>query len=217
MVKQSSDAVKPRGMLMTMVTPPLVIGIAGPSCSGKTSLARALAGRLPGGGVVFELDWYYHDQSGRSLDDIDVDSPAAIDHNLAITQLRRLAAGHAIERPAYDYHAHARAPEGVIVQPAANIIVEGLFALYWWEVGELLDYAIFIDAGHDTCLSRRIARDTRERGRSADKVTRQYREQVQPMYEQYVRPTREHAGLILDGEQSLDTLVGYVEDWMEDE
>jgi uridine kinase len=192
-----------------------VIGIAGPSCSGKTTLARRLAAGLPGGGLVFELDWYYHDQAGVSVDAINVDIPTAIDHRLAITQLRRLIDGQAIERPAYDYATHTRRPQGVMVRPAANIIVEGLFALYWPEVGELLDYAIFIRADHDICLKRRIERDTRERGRTADEVARQFHDKVEPMYEKHVHPTWEHAGLILDGAQSIDDLVGHVEDWLQ--
>jgi uridine kinase len=193
---------------------PLVIAIAGPSCSGKTSLARRLAGRLPGGGLVFELDWYYHDQSGRTIEEIDVDVPDAIDHDLLVRHLGRLIDGRAVERPVYDYATHTRASEGAAIEPAANVVVEGLFALYWPELRALLDRSIFILAGHDTCLERRIARDTRERGRTREQVTRQYHAKVEPMYERYVHPTRDHAGLLLDGLDPIDTLLRKTLDWL---
>lgn len=195
-----------------MADRPRVIGIAGPSCSGKTSLARRLAEYLPGGGLVVELDWYYHDQTGASLEEIDVDVPGAIDHELLVSHLRRLIDGHAVERPAYDYVTHTRASEGVTVQPAANLIVEGLFALYWPELRDLLDHSVFILAGDATCLPRRIARDTRERGRTEEQVTRQYNDKVKPMYDRYVHPTRGNADLLLSGKHSVESMImGVVE------
>lgn len=193
---------------------PLVIAIAGPSCSGKTTLARHLAERLPGGGLVFELDWYYHDQSGHGVDEIDVDVPDAIDHTLAVSQLRRLIDGHAVERPDYDYAAHARAATGIRVAPAASIVVEGLFALYWPELRALYDHSVFITLDHAICLQRRIDRDTRERGRTIDDVMRQYHRKVRPMYEQYVHPTRHEAELILHGIEPVESLVDEVERWI---
>jgi uridine kinase len=193
---------------------PLVIGIAGPSCSGKTTLAHRLAERLPGDGIVFELDWYYHDQSGHTVDDIDVDVPEAIDHTLAVSHLRRLADGYAVERPAYDYATHARAARGVSLAPADTIVVEGLFALYWPELRELYDHAVFVLAEDSVCLQRRIARDTHERGRTIDDVMRQYHRKVRPMYEQYVHPTRHDADLMVHGIEPVEELVGQVENWL---
>lgn len=193
---------------------PLVIGIAGPSCSGKSTLARGLAKRLPGDSRVIEMDWYYRDQSGRSTDEIDVDIPEAIEHALLISHLERLIAGEAVERPIYDYATHSRAPEGVVIYPAANLVVEGLFALYWPELLSLLDHAVFIDADIGECLTRRIERDVRERGRSAADVTRQFHRKVVPMYERHVRPTRIHADRVLDGGAPppaiLDRLLAYL-------
>lgn len=188
-----------------------VIGIAGPSCSGKTMLARTLAGRLPGGGVVFELDWYYRDQSGRDIDDIEVDVPDAIDHDLAVAQLQRLAGGETIERPVYDYATHSRAQNRVALSPAPHIVADGLFALYWPPLRALYDLSVFIDADAETCLRRRIARDTRERGRSADSVTRQFHARVWPMFEHHVLPTRTHAGLVLDGSREVNDLATVVQ------
>jgi uridine kinase len=193
---------------------PLVIGIAGPSCSGKTTLARGLCQRLPGGGLVFELDWYYHDQFGHTVDDIDVDVPEAIDHELAVSQLHRLVEGHAVERPDYDYATHSRAPRGVPVQPAANIVVEGLFALYWSELRAVFRHSIFVLAEDAICLQRRIERDTRERGRSVEDVVRQYHRKVKPMYESHVHPTRHHAGLVLHGVEAIGTLLDRAVEWI---
>jgi uridine kinase len=170
---------------------------------------------MPGGGLVFELDWYYHDQSDHGIDDIDVDIPAAIDHELAVAHLRRLAGGHAVERPDYDYHTHSRARAGVTIDPAPAIIVEGLFALYWEELRAVLDHGIFIQADHDLCLERRIARDTRERGRTAEQVKRQFREKVEPMFERYVAPSRRHAGLLLDGAGTMDAMIDRATTWLE--
>jgi len=184
-----------------------VVGIAGPSCSGKTALARRLAEKLPGRTAVIELDWYYRDQSGHSLDDIDVDVPEAIDDALAVVQLERLVDGHAVERPVYDYTTHARTGETVRVEPAEFYIVEGLFTLYWDSLRRLLGASIYIDADHGICLARRIGRDTRERGRTLEEVMRQYHHRVRPMAEKFVVPTARHADLILPGTDPVDSLA----------
>jgi uridine kinase len=186
---------------------PFVVGIAGPSCSGKTSLARRLAGRVAGSAVVFELDWYYRDQAGASLDDIDVDVPAALDDALIAEHLARLVSVDAIDRPVYDYATHARMGGTVRVEPADVVIVEGLFALYWEAVRACFDVAFFITAGADTCLARRIDRDTHERGRSADEAARQFRARVEPMYRRYVHPTLQYADVVLPGDDPMDSLA----------
>lgn len=189
---------------------PYIVGIAGPSCSGKTSLARALAGGLPGETLVFELDWYYLDQGGRTIDEINVDVPWALDDALIVDQLERLAGGHPIVRPVYDYATHARTGRGVRVSPADAIVVEGLFALYWERLRRLFDLSVFLLADHKTCLARRIDRDTRERGRTADEVVRQYRRQVGPMYDRFVRPTRHRADVLLGGDGSIAAFAARV-------
>lgn len=184
-----------------------VVGIAGPSGSGKTTLARAVAARVPGGGVVFPLDAYYRDQRGVSESEIDVDVPAAIDHLLAITQLRTLAAGRKVAQPEYDFATHARTERSMVLEPAPLVVVEGLFALYWAEVREMVQVRIFVTLDHDECLRRRIERDVRERGRTLGDVAVQYENKVRPMYERYVAPTLDHANLVLDGGAPLDVLA----------
>ncbi len=187
-----------------------VVGIAGPSGSGKTSLARRIAGRVPGGGVVFALDAYYRDQRGVPDDVINVDVPDAIEVELALEQLRALARGASIEQPVYDYATHARTPATRTIAPAAFVIVDGLYALYWSELRAEIDTGVFLSLDHERCLDRRVARDTRERGRSRDSVVAQYERTVRPMYDRYVDGTRRHANLVLDASQPLDVLTDRV-------
>jgi len=189
---------------------PYIVGIAGPSCSGKTSLARTLARLLPGETLVFELDWYYRDQRGRTIDEINVDVPSALDETLIVEQLGRLAGGHSVVRPVYDYATHSRSPRGLGIGPADAIVVEGLFALYWERLRRLFDLSVFLLADHRTCLGRRIARDTRERGRTVEEVVRQYRRQVRPMYDRFVRPTRHRADVLLGGSGTVEDLSSRV-------
>lgn len=186
----------------------VVIAIAGPSCSGKTTIARRLRDALgPDRAVVFELDWYYHDHSTVPKHLWQFDHPSAIDDALMVDQLRTLAAGRPIDRPLYDYATHARTGATARVEPAPFVIVEGLFALYWEGVRALADVAVFITADHGLCLARRIERDVRERGRTAESVIRQVREQVEPMYEAHVHPTRRHAHLLVDGARPVDEIL----------
>lgn len=186
---------------------PHVVGIAGPSGSGKTSLARLLAARAPGGGVVVALDAYYRDQRGVPEHEINVDEPAALDHPLLVEQVSALARGEAVHQPVYDYATHARTGGTRRVEPAPFVIVDGLFALYWDDVRALLHTPVFLVLDHDACLARRIARDVVERGRTEEAVRAMYNRNVRPMYDRYVHPTRAHAQLQLDATQSLEQLT----------
>jgi len=189
---------------------PRVIGIAGPSGSGKTSLARLLAGRVPGGGVVVALDAYYKDQRGIVEHRINVDEPDALDHALLVAQVGALARGEFVQQPVYDYATHARLEDTRLVEPAPFIIIDGLFALYWDDVRAVMHTPVFLVLDHDTCLARRIARDVTERGRSEDAVRAMYQRTVRPMYDRYVHPTRAHARLQLDATQPLDELTDQI-------
>ncbi len=141
---------------------------------------------------------------------IQVDIPEALESDLLVAHLRELAAGRAVERPVYDYATHSRAPRGRRVEPAPFVVVEGLFTFYWDDLFALIDTAVFVDADPDVCLERRIERDVRERGRTAQSVIDVYRAKVVPNYERYVLPTRERAGLVVDGLQPAAALVDEV-------
>ena len=189
---------------------PCIVGIAGPSGSGKSTLAHLVAERLPGGAVVFPLDAYYRDQRGVPEDSINVDVPEAFDHPLIVEQLRQLVAGVRIQQPIYDYATHQRAPIRRTVQPLANIIIEGIYALYWPEVRKLLTTSVFLSLDHSLCLERRVERDARERGRTRTTVVYQYERTVRPMYDQHIHPTRQHASLVLDARASADQLAARI-------
>jgi uridine kinase len=186
---------------------PHMIAIAGPSGSGKSSLAARLAASLPGGGVVCALDAYYRDQRGVAEDAINVDEPGAIDHALLIDQISALARAAPVQQPVYDYATHARAGTTRTVHPAPYVIVEGLFALYWPEVRAAIHTPVFLSLDHEACLARRIARDERARGRTREAVVQQYERTERPMYERYVHPTRRFAQIVLDAAMPLNVLV----------
>jgi len=186
---------------------PRLVAIAGPSCSGKTTLARALAARPGAAATILPLDAYYRDFSGVSHHDVEVDVPDAIDHALLVAHLRALACGETITRPLYDYATHSRQADGETVVPGEVVIVEGLFALYWKDVRDLLSHAVFVDATREVCLARRVARDVRERGRDEASIRHQFAHKVWPNYERYVLPTRDHATLVVSGLDEADALA----------
>jgi uridine kinase len=187
-----------------------VLGIAGPSGSGKTTLARAVAERLPGDAVIFALDAYYRDQRGVPDDAINVDVPDAFDYHLIIDHLRQLVAGVPVQQPIYDYATHTRAPVRRTLAPLPNLIIEGLYALYWPDVRKLMTASVFLSLDHAACLERRVDRDTRERSRTRTHVVYQYERTVRPMYDLHVHPTKQHATLVLDARASVDQLAARI-------
>jgi len=200
---------------------PYLIGIAGGSCSGKTSLALGLARCLDDlHPVVVPLDSYYFDlvhvpEEERAR--YNFDHPGAIDFDLFETHLVRLLAGRSVHLPVYDFETHTRAPESdwIPVVPSGGdgrkvMIVEGLHAFYSPGARELLDLKVFVEVGKAASLSRRVERDVRERGRSPESVVEQFQRHVVPMYEEYVEPTREFADLVVDGERPLEESLGSV-------
>jgi len=127
------------------------------------------------------------------------DVPTAIDLDLLLGNLRDLARGEPTTKPVYLFPEHVRAAEGECLDPPDYVIVEGLFALYWQEIRSLLAARIFVAAPDDVCLTRRLERDVRERGRTPESVRRQYEHTVRPMYERHVEPSLAHAELVVDG------------------
>ena len=192
-----------------------LIGIAGPSCSGKSEIARRVGAAF--GASILSLDSYYRDLSHLPLEErarVNFDDPASMNDELLVHQLRQLASGVAIDKPVYDFANHTPSREVDHIAATETIIVEGLFTLHWPAVREMLDTSVFISASHDVCLERRMARDIRERGRTVESVTEQYRDTVRPMCDRYILPSERYADLVLTGmnllEQSAQCVIAWV-------
>lgn len=186
--------------------PPVVIGVAGCSGSGKTALASELARELEG--TLFHLDHYYRDLSHMALEERrrqNFDHPDQIESSLLIAHVRELLRGRAIAQPRYDFAQHTRRT-GVMerVEAMDTVLVDGIFALYYPELRSLYSLSIYVDTPDEVCYARRLARDIRERGRSEEDVAAHYAETVRPMSEQFVRPCARYADLVVDGTVSLD-------------
>jgi uridine kinase len=190
---------------------PYLIGIAGPSCAGKSELTRQLSRLLSA--TVLPLDSYYRDLSHLPLEERacqNFDTPEAIDHQLFAEHLEALAAGREIRRPVYDFATHSRTGQTETVRPERYIIVEGLFVLYWEDVRRMLTTKVFVDLDDRACLDRRILRDVKERGRTPESVILQFSETVRPMAEKYIRPTRAFADVAVCGDDPLEASVAAV-------
>ncbi len=188
---------------------PILIGIAGCSGSGKTTLARELAAQLEA--TLFPLDLYYRDLSHFPLDSrhkLNFDHPDSLESELFIEHIRGLADGLTIQRPVYDFATHSRVLGAFEpIAPARFVIVEGILALHYPELCPLYDFSIYVDAPHDVCLTRRIYRDTRERGRTETSVREQFEATAKPMADLYVVPSQTRATLTVSGCESLDWSV----------
>ena len=179
----------------------LVIGIAGGSGSGKTTVVRAITERLKQKVVVIPQDCYYKDSSDLSDEEKrkqNFDHPDAIDFDLLTVQLKQLKAGEAIEQPVYSYITCSRSKtETVHVEPADVIIVEGILAFCDPKLREQLDIKIFVDADDDDRLMRVMARDIVERGKTVEWVIERYTNTVKPMYLQFIEPSKRYADIII--------------------
>ena len=196
----------PEPTQLTLPHRPILIGIAGCSCSGKTTLAHELVHQLEA--THFPLDWYYRDLSHFPLDSRhkqNFDHPDSLESELIIEHVRALAAGEAIHRPRYDFSLHSRVPDTFDeIVPTRYVVVEGILALHYPELLPLYDFSIYVDAPHDLCLKRRIHRDTRERGRTEASVIAQFGATARPMADEYVLPSARHATLTVNGAEALD-------------
>ncbi len=191
---------------------PTVLGIGGCSCSGKTTLARELAQELDA--TLFPLDLYYRDLSQFPLDTRhkrNFDHPDSLESELILAHVEALANGEPIDRPIYDFAQHARvAGKSDRVTPQPFVIVEGILALHYADLLPLYTLTVYVDAPHDVCLTRRIHRDTRERGRTEQSVREQFDATARPMADQFILPSRHTADVRVDGCQSLDWSVEQV-------
>jgi uridine kinase len=195
---------------------PLIVGIAGGTGSGKTTVAQKLAAAMPAERVVtIEHDSYYRDQSHLSLDErakTNFDHPSSLESSLLAGHLGELRDGRSVEIPIYDFATHTRRPERRKVHPAPLIIVEGILVFADVQLREQMDIKIFVDTDADIRLIRRIRRDIEVRGRSFQSVRDQYYATVRPMHIEYVEPTKRWADLIVpeggDNHVALDVLLG---------
>ena len=184
---------------------PHIIGIAGPSSSGKSELARHLVEKLPGTAIV-SLDSYYRGMEEIPLEarkKVNFDHPDALDWTLLHQHLLAMAAGKAIDEPVYSFADYARTGASRRIEPGRYAIVEGLFVLYWPELRAMLDTKVYVETDADVCFNRRLRRDVAERGRTPQSVCEQYERTVRPSAEWFVAPTRKFADLVVSGEEPL--------------
>jgi uridine kinase len=197
---------------------PFVLGIAGGSGSGKTTIARSVLEALPRGlGVLIEQDHYYRAQPHRPLEErerVNYDHPDALEMELLVSHLDAVRSGEPFTRPTYDFAVHDRAVEGLRIEPAAVVIVEGILVLADERLRARFDAKVYVDTDADIRLMRRVRRDLEHRGRTFAQIRKQYYESVRPMHLAFVEPSKRFADVIVpEGGQNkvaLELLLGLV-------
>lgn len=196
-----------------------IIGIAGGTGSGKTTVVRKIVEALPPHYVsVVPLDSYYNDTTEMTEEErhaINFDHPDAFDWKLLIKQVNELRKGNAIEQPTYSYLLCNRLPETVHVEPKPVIIIEGIMTLLNKKLRDMMDLKIFVDADSDERLIRNIQRDTVERGRDVKMVVDRYLDVLKPMHEQFIEPTKRYADVIIpqggENKKGIEMVCKYIE------
>ena len=196
-----------------------IIGIAGGTGSGKTTVVKKIVEALPPHYVaVVPLDSYYNDTTEMTEDErhaINFDHPDAFDWKLLIKQVNELRKGNAIEQPTYSYIKCNRLPETIHVEPKPVIIIEGIMTLLNKKLRDMMDLKIFVDADSDERLIRNIQRDIVERGRNVKMVVDRYLEVLKPMHEQFIEPTKRYADVIIpqggENVKGIDMVCKFIE------
>ncbi|MGA9521618.1 MAG: uridine kinase [Myxococcaceae bacterium] len=194
---------------------PLVVGIAGGTASGKTTVTRKIREALAGCRVAFiDQDSYYRDLSDLPLEErreINFDHPDAFDTDLLVEHLRALKQGQPVQKPVYDFVTSTREKRTVTVEPGDLILIEGILVLALEPVRNEMDVKIFVDAEDDVRIIRRLMRDIKDRGRDFDHVVNQYFRHVRPMHMGFVEPSKRYADIIVphggNNETAIDMLV----------
>ncbi|MCQ2266390.1 MAG: uridine kinase [Bacteroidaceae bacterium] len=197
----------------------IIIGIAGGTGSGKTTVVRKIVESLPESSVaVIPQDSYYNDQSHLPLEVrklTNFDHPNAFEWSLLAQQIDQLRHGQAIEQPTYSYITCTRLQDTVHVEPRDVIIVEGIMALYDKELRDLMDLKIYVEAGADERLLRVIERDTAERGHPLEMLITKYRNVLKPMHDEFVEPTKQYADIIIpnsgDNGPAVEMMRAYIQ------
>lgn len=179
---------------------PLVVGVAGGTGSGKSTLTRAIQRHFPHQCQVVYHDSYYRDHPELTYEQrckVNYDEPDAFENDLLVSHLQALIAGQTVECPVYDFPTHRRASETTMLQPAPVIIVEGILIFAIPQILQLLDIKLFVDTDADVRLLRRIRRDFVERGRDFESVATQYLSTVKPMHALHVEPSKRMADIVI--------------------
>ena len=195
-----------------------IISIAGISASGKTLLSQTLRDiilkRYPHSSIgLVEGDLYFKDQKDIEFNQrlkTNYDHPSAIDHGLLEEHLRLLKSGISVNAPKYDFHRHTRADETTEIKAAELLIIPGALIPHHKKIVDYIDFSIFLDCSLDIALTRRIKRDCKERGRTAEFVEEQFQRDVIPMYHKYIKPIRNRANLVVQGEQDIICLANQI-------
>jgi uridine kinase len=202
---------------------PVVIGVAGGSGSGKTSVTKAIYESFKGHSItMIQQDYYYKDQSDLPFEErlkTNYDHPLAFDNDLLIQHIETLLRYEPIEKPVYDYSLHTRSKEIIDVEPKDVIILEGILVLEDERLRNLMDIKLFVDTDADIRIIRRLSRDIKERGRTLDSVIDQYTNVVRPMHNQFIEPTKRYADVIIpEGGQNhvaIDLMVTKIQTILE--
>lgn len=180
---------------------PVVIGVAGGSGSGKTTVTKAIYEHFQGHSILMlEQDFYYKDQSHLPFEErlkTNYDHPLAFDNDLLIEHINKLLNYEPIDKPVYDYTLHTRSNEVIRVEPKDVIILEGILVLEDERLRNLMDIKVYVDTDADIRIIRRLLRDIRERGRTLESVIEQYVNVVRPMHNQFIEPTKRYADIII--------------------
>jgi len=199
----------------------LLVGIAGGSGAGKTTLVNAISEKLKAWAsieaTIVNHDSYYKEYSHLSKtekDKLNFDHPNSLDNHLFVEHLALLKQGQSVLAPVYDFATHSRLTNTIIIKPSSVILVDGILLLVEPKIREILDIKIFLDTPADIRILRRLHRDINERGRTVESVINQYLATVRPMHEQFVEPSKQYADLILFGENwsesQLETVINLI-------
>ncbi len=204
---------------------PVIIGIAGGTASGKSTVAKRLSDAFMDNAsvVIIRQDDYYKDQSEKTMEERirnNYDHPLAFDNDLLVKQLDDLSNHVPIEKPTYDFVQHTRSDVTEFINPSDVIILEGLFVLESDFIRKRLDIKIFVDTEADVRFIRRLKRDIKERGRTLEQVIEQYTETVKPMHDQFIEPSKKYADIIIPeggrNEVAIDLLITKIHSIIED-
>ena len=202
---------------------PFLIGIAGGSGSGKSTVTKKIASSLSADGkiVTIEMDSYYCDHPDLSFEDraaLNYDHPSAMDFNRLFDDITRLINGQSIDSPTYDFVTHRRLDNTTAIDSATIIVVEGILTFHDARLREMCDMRLFVDTDADIRVLRRIKRDMSHRGRSFDEVRNRWYETVKPMYDTFVDPTRRYADMVIpeggSNNRAIETIVARLRHWL---